>query len=51
MMFARLDFSTFVICYSEDLSGNKCEEKEKLLLPFVVGQATIWDRLTGPAAK
>ena len=27
MMFARLDFSTFLICYSGDLSGNKSEEK------------------------
>ena len=44
-MFARLDFSTFLICYSEDLSGNKSEEK--LLLQFVVGQAIIWHRLTG----
>ena len=27
MMFARLDFSTFLICYSGDLSGNESEEK------------------------
>ena len=28
MMFARLDFSTFSICYSGDLSGNKSEEND-----------------------
>ena len=27
MMFARLDFSTFLICFSGDLSGDKSEEK------------------------
>ena len=27
MMLARLDFTTFLICYSEDLYGNKSEEK------------------------
>ena len=45
IMFARVDFSTFLICYSGDLSGNKSEEK--LLLQFVMGQAIIWHRLTG----
>ena len=32
MMFARLDFSTFVICYSGDLSGNKSEEKASVAI-------------------
>ena len=32
MMFARLDFSTFLICYSGDLSGNKSEEKASVAI-------------------
>ena len=32
MMFARLDFSTFLICYSVDLSGNKSEEKASVAI-------------------
>ena len=32
MMFARLDFSTFSICYSGDLSGNKSEEKASVAI-------------------
>ena len=31
-MFARLDFSTFLICYSGDLSGNKSEEKASVAI-------------------
>ena len=32
MMFARLDFSTFLICLSGDLSGNKSEEKASVAI-------------------
>ena len=32
MMFARLDFSTFLICFSRDLSGNKSEEKASVAI-------------------
>ena len=32
MMFARLDVSTFFICYSVDLSGNKSEEKASVAM-------------------
>ena len=32
MMFARLDFSTFLICYSGDRSGNKSEEKASVAI-------------------
>ena len=32
MMFARLHFSTFLICYSGDLSGNKSEEKASVAI-------------------
>ena len=32
MMFARLDFSTFLICYSRDLSGNKSKEKSSVAI-------------------
>ena len=33
MMFARLDFSTFlIICFSGDLSGNKSEEKASVAI-------------------
>ena len=32
MMFARLDFSTFLICFSGDLSGNKSEEKASVAI-------------------
>ena len=31
-MFASLDFSTFLICFSEDLSGNKSEEKASVAI-------------------
>ena len=30
--FARLDFSTFLICYSGDVSGNKSEEKASVAI-------------------
>ena len=29
---ARLDFSTFLICFSGDLSGNKSEEKASVAI-------------------
>ena len=32
MMFARLDFCTFLICFSGDLSGNKSEEKASVAI-------------------
>ena len=32
MMFARIDFSTFLIYYSGDLSGNKSEEKSSVAI-------------------
>ena len=32
MMFARLDFSTFLIGYSGDLCGNKSEEKASVAI-------------------
>ena len=32
MMFARLDFSIFLICYSGDLSGNKSEERASVAI-------------------
>ena len=32
MMFACLDFSTFLICYSGDRSGNKSEEKSSVAI-------------------
>ena len=31
-MFVRLDFSTFLICFSGDLSGNKSEEKASVAI-------------------
>ena len=40
MMFTRLDFSTFSICYSGDLSGDKFEEKASVT-------NCGWHRLTG----
>ena len=45
MMFACLDFSTFLICYSGDLSGNKSEEKASVAI--CDGSSIIWHRLTG----
>ena len=32
MMFARLDFSTFLICYPGYLSANKSEEKASVAI-------------------
>ena len=32
IMFARLDLSTFLICYSGDLSGNKSKEKASVAI-------------------
>ena len=32
MMFARLDFPRFLVCYSGHLSGNKSEEKASVAI-------------------
>ena len=32
MMFARLDISTFLICYSGDLSDNESDEKPSVAI-------------------
>ena len=32
MMFARLDFSTFLICCFEDISDNESEEKPSVAI-------------------
>ena len=44
MMFARLDFPRFLVCYSGHLSGNKSEEKASVA---ICGEAISWHTLTG----